>query len=60
MSQERFTRSSGGTSYGIELSIDQSGPLRPGPVRIVALVGSMAFFGYFSAVTVADRIPTLF
>jgi phytoene dehydrogenase-like protein len=31
VSQERFTRSSGGTSYGIELSIDQSGPMRPGP-----------------------------
>ncbi len=28
VTQERFTRSTGGTSYGIELSIDQIGPLR--------------------------------
>lgn len=31
VSQERFTRSTGGTSYGIEMSIDQAGPLRVGP-----------------------------
>ena len=31
VSQERFTRSTGGTSYGIEMSIDQTGPLRVGP-----------------------------
>ncbi len=31
VSQERFTRSTGGTSYGIETSIDQAGPLRVGP-----------------------------
>ena len=30
VTQERFTRSTGGTSYGIELSIDQIGPLRMG------------------------------
>jgi len=28
VSQERFTRSTGGTSYGIEMSLDQVGPLR--------------------------------
>jgi len=28
VSQERFTRSTGGTSYGIEMSVDQVGPLR--------------------------------
>ena len=31
VSQERFTRSTGGTSYGIELSSDQAGPFRMGP-----------------------------
>ncbi|MCP5060227.1 MAG: NAD(P)/FAD-dependent oxidoreductase [bacterium] len=31
VSQERFTRSTGGTSYGIEMSTDQMGPMRVGP-----------------------------
>ena len=31
VSQERFTRSTGGTSYGIEMSPDQAGPFRVGP-----------------------------
>ncbi|MBJ19194.1 MAG: hypothetical protein CL933_07175 [Deltaproteobacteria bacterium] len=31
VSQERFTRSTGGTSYGIEMSCSQVGPLRLGP-----------------------------
>jgi len=31
VSQERFTRSTGGTSYGIEMSCSQAGPLRMGP-----------------------------
>jgi phytoene dehydrogenase-like protein len=31
VSQERFTRSTGGTSYGIEMSCNQAGPLRVGP-----------------------------
>ncbi|MBW1684559.1 MAG: NAD(P)/FAD-dependent oxidoreductase [Deltaproteobacteria bacterium] len=31
VSQERFTRSTGGTSYGIEMSMDQMGPMRVGP-----------------------------
>ena len=31
VSQERFTRSTGGTSYGIALSTDQVGPFRMGP-----------------------------
>lgn len=31
ISQERFTRSTGGTSYGIEMSCSQMGPLRVGP-----------------------------
>ena len=35
VTQERFTRSTGGTSYGIEFSLDQSGPLRLGPATEV-------------------------
>lgn len=31
LTQERFTRSTGGTSYGIEFAVDQMGPLRIGP-----------------------------
>ncbi len=30
VTQERFTRSTGGTSYGIEFSVDQMGPMRMG------------------------------
>jgi hypothetical protein len=32
------------------------GALRPRPVRILALVVSLVFFGYFSALTLADRL----
>ena len=32
------------------------GPLRPSPVRIVALVGSILFFGYFSGLTLMDQL----
>jgi phytoene dehydrogenase-like protein len=35
VTQERFTRSSGGTSYGIEVSLDQMGPFRMGPTTDV-------------------------
>jgi phytoene dehydrogenase-like protein len=31
LTQERFTRSTGGTSYGVEWAVDQQGPLRLGP-----------------------------
>ncbi len=31
VTQERFTRSTGGTSYGIEASLEQMGPFRMGP-----------------------------
>ncbi|MCP4035320.1 MAG: NAD(P)/FAD-dependent oxidoreductase [bacterium] len=31
VSQERFTRSTGGTSYGIEMNLEQAGPMRVGP-----------------------------
>jgi hypothetical protein len=32
------------------------GPLRPSPLRIAALVGAIAFFGYFSALTLLDQL----
>jgi hypothetical protein len=35
------------------------GPLRPHPVRIVALVASLLFFGYFSALTLGDQLAKL-
>jgi phytoene dehydrogenase-like protein len=36
VTQERFTHSTGGTSYGIELACDQMGPMRMGPETDVA------------------------
>jgi phytoene dehydrogenase-like protein len=36
VTQERFTHSTGGTSYGIEFACDQMGPLRIGPGTEVA------------------------
>ncbi len=36
VTQERFTHSTGGTSYGIEFAVDQMGPLRIGPATEVA------------------------
>jgi phytoene dehydrogenase-like protein len=36
VTQERFTHSTGGTSYGIEFACDQMGPLRIGPRTDVA------------------------
>ena len=36
MTQERFTRSTGGTSYGIEYATDQMGPARIGYATDVA------------------------
>jgi phytoene dehydrogenase-like protein len=36
LTNERFTRSTGGTSYGIEFACDQMGPLRMGPETEVA------------------------
>jgi hypothetical protein len=35
------------------------GPLRVHPVRIAALVAAFAFFGYFSVLTVLDRLAAL-
>ena len=35
VTQERFTLSTGGTSYGVEFAVDQMGPLRLGPATEV-------------------------
>jgi hypothetical protein len=35
------------------------GPLRPGPVRIAALVGAFGFFGYFTGLTLFDQLSRL-
>jgi hypothetical protein len=35
------------------------GPLRPGALRVLALLGSLGFFGYFSVVTLADQLARL-
>lgn len=32
------------------------GPLRPRPLRVVALLGAFGFFGFFSVLTLADRL----
>jgi hypothetical protein len=31
-------------------------PVRPGAVRVLALLGAFAFFGYFSAITIAEQV----
>jgi hypothetical protein len=36
------------------------GPLRPGPLRIAALLGALAFFGWFSALTVVAELARAF
>ena len=34
-------------------------PLRPGPLRIAALVGALCFFGYFSVLTLLDQLSRI-
>ncbi len=49
VTQERYTLSTGGTSYGIELSTDQFGPLRPSPkteIEGLYLAGASTVFGH--------------
>ncbi|OGP83766.1 MAG: hypothetical protein A2Y95_07035 [Deltaproteobacteria bacterium RBG_13_65_10] len=67
VTQERFTRSTGGTSYGIEFALDQAGPLRMGPdTEIAGLylcgastpsghgIGSVLRSGVIAAGTIAE------
>ena len=49
VTQERYTLSTGGTSYGIELAVDQFGPNRPAPATEIAglyLAGASTVFGH--------------
>ena len=49
ITQERYTFASGGTSYGIELAVDQFGPARPSPkteIEGLYLAGASTVFGH--------------
>ncbi|OGO52709.1 MAG: hypothetical protein A2148_11150 [Chloroflexi bacterium RBG_16_68_14] len=49
ITQERYTLSTGGTSYGIELATDQIGPNRPSPkteIEGLYLAGASTLFGH--------------
>ncbi len=49
ITQERYTLSTGGTSYGIELAVDQFGPSRPSPqteIEGLYLAGASTVFGH--------------
>jgi all-trans-retinol 13,14-reductase len=49
VTQERYTLSTGGTSYGIEVALDQFGPNRPGAATEVPglyLAGASTVFGH--------------
>jgi all-trans-retinol 13,14-reductase len=49
VTQERYTLSTGGTSYGIEFALDQFGPNRPGPATEMPglfLTGASTVFGH--------------
>ncbi len=49
ITQERYTLSTGGTSYGIELALDQFGPNRPSPqteIEGLYLAGASTVFGH--------------
>ncbi len=49
ITQEKYTLSTGGTSYGIEMAIDQFGPNRPGAATEIPglyLAGASTMFGH--------------
>lgn len=49
VTQERYTLSTGGTSYGIEIATDQFGPHRPAPATAIPglfLAGASTMFGH--------------
>lgn len=49
ITQERYTLSTGGTSYGIEMAFDQFGPARPTPnteIEGLYLAGASTVFGH--------------
>jgi all-trans-retinol 13,14-reductase len=59
ISQERFTFSTGGTSYGIELAVDQFGPNRPSPrteIDGLFLAGASTIFAHGIAGTMRGGV----
>src|SRR3972149_1510100 len=61
VSQEHFTFSTGGTSYGIELAIDQFGPARPSPkteIERLFLAGASTVFAHGIAGTLRGGAGT--
>lgn len=61
ITQEHFTFSTGGTSYGIELSVDQFGPNRPGPkteIEGLYLAGASTVFAHGIAGTMRGGVGT--
>jgi len=61
VSQEHFTFSTGGTSYGIELAIDQFGPARPSPkteIEGLFLAGASTVFAHGIAGTLRGGVGT--
>jgi len=59
VTQERYTLSSGGTSYGIAMTPDQFGPARPGPateIRGLYLAGASTVYGHGIAGTMAGGV----
>ncbi len=61
VSQEHFTFSTGGTSYGIELAVDQFGPARPSPkteIEGLYLAGASTVFAHGIAGTLRGGVGT--
>jgi phytoene dehydrogenase-like protein len=61
ITQERYTLASGGTSYGIELAVDQFGPARPSPkteIEGLFLAGASTVFGHGIAGVIRGGVGT--
>ncbi len=61
ITQERYTFASGGTSYGIELAVDQFGPARPSPkteIEGLYLAGASTVFGHGIAGVIRGGVGT--
>jgi phytoene dehydrogenase-like protein len=61
VTQEHFTFSTGGTSYGIELAVDQFGPARPSPkteIEGLFLAGASTVFAHGIAGTMRGGVGT--
>jgi all-trans-retinol 13,14-reductase len=61
MTQERFTLSSGGACYGLELAIDQTGRRRPAPTTDIPglfLAGASTFYNHAIAGAITGGLGT--